>query len=380
MPQLNVSEKFLLKGIRANSKNDSKNTLESFLKESDRIDWLLIAETIPYIYLKAKKFHKDFEISEEIQNKVQQTYFWHVARNEKIKYEAIKLAREFNKAGIDLIFLKGVALLSTVYDDPKDLRTMKDIDILVRKKDLWKAEEVLKSRGYKTKETEEEREILLREHFHFMYFKNRINLELHWEIGEQWHWDIVKSKNLYKNILFDSSRKITVKDTEIKTLSPAGNIFMACFNFERALFVDHRIIYSPFVYLSKYLREREKLVCHGLRFFYEIKKMLRHYGDEVKWDELLSLARAAKKEYEIFTLLSLSKKVAKANISKAIIKKMKKNIFVRLYLLLCQLISYESFTTLFFLNRTIYRMMLIWSYVRNREFYSLGMRIIGGRI
>lgn len=380
MPQLNPTERFLLECVIADSENDLQNTLATLGQKTSNIDWPQVAKTIPYIYLKAKNFPTDFKIPKETQDEIHQRYTWHIAHNEKIKYEIAKLAKEFDKAGVDLIFLKGAALLTTVYDDRKDLRTMGDIDVLVRKKDLWKAEEILKNRGYKTKETEEEREILLREHFHFMYSKEGIILELHWDIGEQWHWDIVKQKDLYKDILFGSSRKVAVKDTAIRTLSPAGNIFMACFNFERALFVNHRIIYSPFVYLSKHKKERNKLIYHSFRFFYEIKKMLRYYGTEIKWDELFSLANLTKKEYEIFTLLFLSEKIAKADIPEIALKKMRKNTFVRLCRSVCRHLSYDNLTTLFFLNRTIYRAMLIWSYVRNRKFYSLGMRIIGGRI
>lgn len=382
MSQLNTTEQFLLECTRENSKDDLESTLESFLQKSHNIDWLLVAKTVPYIYLKAKNFSKDFKIPEEARNEIQELYFWHTARNERIKYEVVKLGKKFSEAQIPLIFLKGAALLTTVYDKNTDLRTMEDVDALVRRDNLRNAEEVLKNIGYEAEETKEEREIFLREHFHFKYFKKELgfNLELHWDIGEQWHWDTVEQKGQYLDILFGSSQKITVKNTEIKTLNPAGNLFIACFNFERDLCVEHRIIYSPFVYLPKYRDEREQLVYHSLRFFCEIKKMLAYYGRDLNWTEFFSLTRAAKKEYEVFTLLFLSAKIVKADISEIVLKRMKQNIFVRLYISLCRLIPYGNFTTLFFLNRVIYRMMLIWSYIYNRKFYLLGLRILGGRV
>lgn len=379
---LGLSEKFLLECIRADGENNLNNVFKSFLPESHKIDWRLVSRTVPYIYLKAKNFHKDFNIPKEIQQEIQQVYFWQTARNEKIMREMLELASEFNLAKIDLIFLKGLALLNTIYNSQEDLRLMKDVDVLIREKDLYRAEKILKNLNYQTEETDEKRKIYLAEHFHFQYYsKEKLYfLELHWDIGEQWLWDIVKLKNLYKDILFKSSEEVKLKDAKIKTLSPAGNIFISCFNFERDLSAEKRIVYLPFIHLSKYRKEKEELVCRSLRFFYEIKKMLEYYGARIKWDELFSLAKATRKEYEIFTLLFLLKKSAKADIQKTVLKKIKKNIFVRLYIFLCHFISYDNLTALLFLNKIIYPLMLVCSYIYKRKFYLLGLRIKGGRI
>ena len=142
----------------------------------------------------------------------------------------------------------------------------------------------------------------------------------------------------------------------------------------------HRIIYSPLVYLLKYNDERDQLVYRSLRFFYEIKKMLRYYGNKVKWDDLFSLARAAKKEYEIFTLLFLSEKVVKASIPEVVLKKMRKNVFVRLFILLSHTTRDDNFTTLFLINRLIYRVMLVWQYLSNRKIYLLAKRIVERKV
>lgn len=373
------TEKFLLEYIRSNS-NEIADILEIFLKAKGKIEWLLIANAVPYVYLKAKNFHKDFKIPKKTLSKLEKIYLGLIVRNELFKHEIKNLANEFKKAKLGLIFLKGAAIFTTVYGD-EDLRIMGDIDVLIRRESLWQAEEILKKMGYQPKETKEEREIFLTEHFHLSYLKKHIIVELHWDIGEKWHWDIVDSKKTYIEMLFNSAREVNIDTTKISVLSPAHSIFFACFHFERDLFLQHyKIISTPRIYFAKYKRENRLLIHQSFRFLYEIKKMLGYYGNKMNWDDLFYLAKATEKEYEIFTLLFLSEKVAISGVPDFVIQRLKKNLFVRVYILLSNWIPYDSLDHLYVLNRVIYRFMLMYSYISSRKFYLLGMRVLGGRI
>lgn len=57
----------------------------------------------------------------------------------------------FKQEKIDTLLVKGIALANFVYTDP-DLRPMRDIDLLVRKNDLERAESILLERGYRQKQ------------------------------------------------------------------------------------------------------------------------------------------------------------------------------------------------------------------------------------
>jgi len=364
------TEKLILENIR--NKNNWYH---------QKIDWLLVADMVPGIFLRIKNTQKDFEISKNTLKEIKQSYLRDVIKNELYKQEIRFLAKEFYKSKINLIFLKGASLFTTVYKGDRDLRKMEDIDILIRKKDLEKAEQFLKKVGYEAKETKNKRKIFLEEHFHFTYLKKNIILELHWDIGEKWHWDLVDPKKQYLEMLFNLSKGINIDDTKIKVLSPAHSIFLACFHFERDLFLQfYKIIYTPRIYFSKYSANERLLVKQSLRFFYEIKKMIEYYKDKLAWNELFEIAKATNKEYEVYTLLLIAQKTANVGIPEKQLAKMKENKFVYLYSLLIKRISYDRLDHLFVINRAIYRLMLISSYVYNRKFYLLGMRFLGKRI
>lgn len=59
---------------------------------------------------------------------------------------AARIAGAFERAGIDLMALKGLALNLTVYDDPS-ARTMGDLDLLIHPQDAERAREILEELG-----------------------------------------------------------------------------------------------------------------------------------------------------------------------------------------------------------------------------------------
>ena len=59
----------------------------------------------------------------------------------------LELARAFDAASVPFLLLKGSALAHLVYDTPT-LRPMRDVDVLVRKRDLRRAHDVLQRRGF----------------------------------------------------------------------------------------------------------------------------------------------------------------------------------------------------------------------------------------
>src|SRR3990172_7575174 len=78
---------------------------------------------------------------------IRKDYFSTAARNTLI-YSAFKNVIEaFNKNGIDAIAMKGIALAELIYQDI-GLRGMSDVDLLIRKEDIKRANDALEGMGY----------------------------------------------------------------------------------------------------------------------------------------------------------------------------------------------------------------------------------------
>lgn len=97
----------------------------------------------------------------------------------------------FADAGIRLISMKGPMLSVELYGDPS-LRTSRDLDLLVAREDLSRADEILTAMGYRQKKllvssTPRRRKFYQRidNEKHEVYHRGEICLELHWKSGYQ---------------------------------------------------------------------------------------------------------------------------------------------------------------------------------------------------
>lgn len=132
--------------------------------------------------------------------------------NSKIYDTLSEIGNAFNKAGIPFILLKGSHLAQFVYQDI-GLRPMGDIDILVKKEDLQKAETVLLQSGYNNQHNAAK----TKSHLHLPYFihpKGRASLEVHWTIAKPlWQF------NIDIEGLWERAEPLTMNGTDILVLS-----------------------------------------------------------------------------------------------------------------------------------------------------------------
>ena len=103
------------------------------------------------------------------------------------KADLLKIAKELNKRKIVFVVLKGMALnLEKIYKP--GIRQLRDIDILVRKKDIKATYELLRSMGYKytNAEAEDKAEYLHKCHLPAMQNDKKTTVvELHWRATEK---------------------------------------------------------------------------------------------------------------------------------------------------------------------------------------------------
>ncbi|OGS22802.1 MAG: hypothetical protein A2252_10780 [Elusimicrobia bacterium RIFOXYA2_FULL_39_19] len=70
------------------------------------------------------------------------------ARNLRIHAQLYELLKEFSRAGIEVILLKGIALIE-LFPDYMHEREMEDMDLLIKPSKIKKVREIIKALGYK---------------------------------------------------------------------------------------------------------------------------------------------------------------------------------------------------------------------------------------
>ncbi len=88
-------------------------------------------------------------IPRDVDAELQSGYFATMARNLALRRELGRLADELRGHQIDVMVLKGAALVPLVHHDP-GVRPMDDLDLLVHRDDLTRAEQIVKAAGYRS--------------------------------------------------------------------------------------------------------------------------------------------------------------------------------------------------------------------------------------
>lgn len=181
--------KLLLKLMHAEN-SDNIDSYNNELNELCRdIDWdeflrLVIHHRVyPLIYSRLKKIDEELIPSKVIQT-LYQEYKMNTFQMLNLSAEMEQVSKLFTENKIHLLFLKGPVIAADIYGDIS-LRTSKDLDILIQKKDLKTAEVLLLNCGYVKEETPTLNDVWKWRDHHISYFNpiKRIQIELHWRLN-----------------------------------------------------------------------------------------------------------------------------------------------------------------------------------------------------
>jgi len=315
--------KFLIECIRKDNYKDFKEIISNYIKNHS-IDWKGMEN--PYLQRAFLLFYNRIinfpKIPKEIKKELMLQYMNNYARNTKIKELAINLSKKFNNKNIDAIFLKGASLLFTIYKKDIAERHMQDIDVLVRKEDIKKAQEILiKNRFKRYLKFPVEKEL------HYLSNKGNIMLELHCNIGS----DVT---NEQMNDIFKSYKIINYKNTQVKISDAEYTIITACLNFIRDSCYRSE-------YFFPYKKElKDNLYFSPFFFLAEMKKLLEYYKSEIDWKRFFKIVSSYKEEYKIIASLCIMRRVFNLEIPVENVKI--KNIYAGTFIRLSKIISKDK--------------------------------------
>jgi len=269
------------------------------LQQFSTKDWNKIVEiavkhnTAPLLYYRIEMSEFAEYVPTEIMQKLQRIYFEQLCRNMKIYHEISKLLNRMD-GKIPVIVLKGAALAITVYPNIA-LRPMSDIDILVKKEDLKKTEQILLELGYSS---------VFKDNFEFNdekqhhlppYMKDDIVIEVHWSIERPYGPVEIRNNKIWENAFHAEIYK-----SKGLILSPEDLLFHLC--------------------LHASYHHRFKI---GLIRICDIAETVGFYQEEIDWEYITKTAEEFGTKNSIYLTLYLTKHMLKAKIPDKVLDKLR---------------------------------------------------------
>ena len=238
-----------------------------------------------------------------VQEKLKSLRYQRLARNMILQDELSRLLSIFNSQDIPAIVLKGAALLENVYADIS-LRSMNDLDILVRPEHLDLAENIALGRGYSypgAKAMTEKARKNGRHLDNLVLREKGIRLEIHQHFvnaDDPYHFDL--------SGFWSRAEPIRILDVPALALAPEDLL----------------------IHLSiKFLLDRRYRSNNALGQLCDISEVIGHYGDSLDWDliEKTSLENGLSKG--LYFMLYTCKRLIQAPIPEPIFARFQPPVF-----------------------------------------------------
>ena len=241
---------------------------------NDCLNWDYIVESSmrhgisPLLYWNLSKIDNGKDAPEEVMAKLRKLYYGNTARNMYLYDELSKVLNAFKDAGIDVIVLKGAFLAEAVYKNI-GLRSMSDVDLLVKKGDLSNAKNALVQLGYNplqydfTQWHADQGRQLTQMHLS-PYRKQGLSIEVHWDIQT-----LASPFRIDINMFWSNAQQVKIADVYALMLAPEDLLQHLC------------------LHLDQHLRSG----AIPLRWYSDIAEVIEHYEEKINWEYLIQSSK-----------------------------------------------------------------------------------------
>jgi hypothetical protein len=215
----------------------------------------------PLLFKRLKKSDARASVPADAWERLRLAYFASAGRNMRLYRELRTVLRCLRSSGIKVIVLKGAYLAETVYGNVA-LRPMCDVDLLVPRAELPRAQAVLLDMGGVQRQSEDN-ELCDTTRLHLPQFVIRdLVIEIHSTIASPTGPVGIDAAGLW-----DRAHPALIAGVEVLALSPEDLLLHLCLHF----CYQHRLA--------------------GLRFFCDIAETIHHYRGEMDWPQVVDRAR-----------------------------------------------------------------------------------------
>lgn len=283
-----MEERFLVLSARVKVADEERAELERLIAED--LDWKYIffrsreEGLSAFIHHHIKRLPAHSNIPEYVKEWARQAYFQNLARNTGLAASIREISEALGAEKIAVLALKGSYLAEHIYKDIS-LRPVGDLDIVVRKSDLQKANDVLAGLGYaeplNIKETVAFKGVAPFNSLMYSRKKDIFFIHLHWHlINSTWPLESYVRKMDMERV-WANSGSVMIDQAPVRALSPEHQIIYL---------VNHGLHHS-FSKLIMCADVREALITFGPRLDPDkLKTEARRFGIEDILKEGLSTA------------------------------------------------------------------------------------------
>ncbi len=222
------------------------------LKLFSPAEWELIAKESewqgvgPLLYHTLKHLNEPFKIPPELWQDMHNKYIISALSNTRLFSDLEKVFTLLEEIKTPVIALKGSHLAEKVYGNIA-LRTMGDVDLLVREEDLETIENAFRqtgaeSLGYNCADS--------RQHFHVTYrfFEKRLVIEAHWKLFSSRY-----TCQIDHEALWERAKPLNPEQPGVLVLSPEDLLIYICAHTAKhTIYIILRMLYDIFVILANY--------------------------------------------------------------------------------------------------------------------------------
>jgi hypothetical protein len=222
------------------------------------------------------------------------------ARNMKLYADVKKVLAALTGYGIQVTVLKGLALAEGAYEHI-GLRTMADVDVLVRQEDLEKAAEILEALGFKSNESYREKAWYKDHHHHLVPYvspDSSMTVEVHWHIIER-----TASLDVPVDDLWSHMKPARVASVDCLTLS-----------------LEHMLLHMV-LHISSPNRFQGQL-----RGLCDVAQLLFRFGPEINWLEVMRITDLAQANKHLYCVLRLVEDVFGVTIPDEVRRRLRRQI------------------------------------------------------
>lgn len=161
---LTIEQRIVILISRLTFSDENKKELESLLKE--KIDWYKVVNysvrnrVSPLLLYNLKRYGYEDKLSKRWTEPLYFHYIGTKKRNEKYLDELNKVLKMLNNENVLCAPLKGAYLIENVFKDT-GIRTINDMDCMIKKEDIKKIREIMNSMGYIQGDYDEKNKIIL---------------------------------------------------------------------------------------------------------------------------------------------------------------------------------------------------------------------------
>jgi len=272
--------KVLLYCLRA----DVKKISAAELKQISSVDWEKVIElsikhsVTPLLYQRLKAFISEAAIPGKILDKLHEIYLNSATKNMRLFNELSKVLRILQDDGIPVIVLKGAHLAEIVYNNIA-LRSMADVDLMVKKTDLPRVAEKFLKMGYNSTYPININELSSTIQKPSFTSPHNNHFDIHWTID-------IHSFKIDVASLWEKTQSVTIAGVKTLVLAPEDLLL-------------HLSIHASFHHVFYWM----------LRSLCDISQTIWHYGDEIDWKQLHFRAKQWRIEKCLYLTLYLAVKL-----------------------------------------------------------------------